>query len=86
MKKLFAITSILMLSLTLAACKETHDDPDATAEDSKIEYVNGNTALSGDVVIFVDPDTKCHYIMKQFSESAFITPRMNPDGTQMCDR
>lgn len=86
MKKLFAITSVLMLSFTLAACKETHDDPGATADDSKIQYVNGNNALSGDVVIFVDRDTKCHYIMKQNSESAFITPRMNPDGTQMCDR
>lgn len=74
MKKLFSITSILMLSFTLAACNnEAPEQVDATYNDVKF---------------FLDPDTKCQYVVVNVKGKGgnAITPRMNPDGTQMCDR
>lgn len=73
MKKLLTLASILTLSMSLAACNNK------APEQVDDEY--------NDVMFFVDPDTKCQYVVTGIhTQGTAITPRMNPDGTQFCDQ
>lgn len=72
------------LFVGLLACSgksiRAEDAPPPVSEFAIVEHERG---LGVDVWAITDKVTGCQYIFARLSGAA-ITPRLNPDGTQMC--
>jgi len=82
-KKFMTLATVLILTCSLVGCSS----PKGTETSN-----SGTTSkiYNRDVYEFVDPDTGVHYWIYSHAESykgmGGITPRLNSDGSVMCDK
>ena len=89
-KKLMIFLTATILTFSLVGCSvpegtETSNEGTETSNSGATSKIYNN-----DIYEFVDPDTGVHYWIYSHSEGysgmGGITPRLNSDGSIMCDK
>ena len=89
-KKLMIFLTATILTFSLVGCSvpegiETSNEGTETSNSGATSNIYNN-----DIYEFVDPDTGVHYWIYSHSEGysgmGGITPRLNSDGSIMCDK
>ncbi|MBA4293863.1 hypothetical protein C0431_12950 [bacterium] len=47
--------------------------------------VDDDLGFGNEVIFYTDPANGCEYLIFDGNKAGNIIPRMDPDGTQMCD-
>ena len=90
-KKLMIFLTATILTFSLVGCSVTEGTETSVPEGTETSN-SGETSkiYNNDIYEFVDPDTKVHYWIYSHSEGysgmGGMTPRLNSDGSIMCDK
>lgn len=79
MKKALLIAGVISTALMLTAC-----DSDQPQESNSVKETE-DLGFGNEVLFYTDPSNGCEYLIYSGHKAGNIIPRMNPDGTQVCN-
>ena len=90
-KKLMIFLTATILTFSLGGCSVTEGTETSVPEGTETSNSGATSKIyNNDIYEFVDPDTGVHYWIYSHSEGysgmGGITPRLNSDGSIMCDK
>ena len=79
MKKSLLMAGVISTTLMLGACGSDQAEESGSAKETE------DLGFGNEVLFYTDSLNGCEYLIYDGDKAGNIIPRMNPDGTQMCN-